>query len=125
MPPALRANVGIEISPAAIGSLMVASIWPGLPVEVVLLCVGIACAPLLAVLSRWRSWTAVPFSAGFWSFSFPLAALASAIVEAVRRGNWLPEVALAAVLTVSLVVAFLAARTLLLLASGRLLPAAE
>ncbi len=125
LPPALRANVGIEISPAAIGSLMVASMWPGLPVEVVLLCVGIACAPLLAVLSRWRSWTAVPFSAGFWSFSFPLAALASAIVEAVRRGNWLPEVALAAVLTVSLVVAFLAARTLLLLASGRLLPAAE
>lgn len=125
LPPALRSTVGIEISPAALASLLVASLWPGLPVAVVLLCVGIACVPLLAVLSRWRSWSAVSFSAGFWSFSFPLAALASAIVEAVRRGNWPTEVALAAVLMVSLVVAFLSARTLLLLASGRLLPSTE
>ena len=125
LPPALRSTVGIEISPAALASLLVASLWPGLPVAVVLLCVGIACVPLLAVLSRWRSWTAVPFSVDFWSFSFPLAVLASAIVEAVRRGNWPPEVALAAVLTTSLLVAFLAVRTLHLLASGRLLPTTD
>lgn len=122
LPPPLRPTLGMEIAPAAVGSLAVATLWPALPAEVLVVCLGVASAPVLAVLTRWRYWTAVPFSAGFWSFSFPLAAMASATVEAVRRGGWPPQVALAAVAIVSLVIAFLAARTLVLLARGRLLP---
>lgn len=122
LPPPLRPTLGMEIAPAAVGSLAVATLWPALPAEVLMVCLGVASAPVLAVLTRWRYWTAVPFSAGFWSFSFPLAAMASATVEAVRRGGWPPQVALAAVAIVSLVIAFLAARTLVLLARGRLLP---
>ena len=122
LPPPLRPTLGMEIAPAAVGSLAVATLWPALPAEVLMVCLGVASAPVLAVLTRWRYWTAVPFSAGFWSFSFPLAAMAGATVEAVRRGGWPPQVALAAVAIVSLVIAFLAARTLVLLARGRLLP---
>ena len=78
--------------------------------------------PADAVLTRWRWWTAVPFTAGFWSFSFPLATLTASALEAVRRGGWPREAALAAVLVASAVIAFLAVRTIVLLAQGRLLP---
>ena len=122
LPPTLRPTLGMEIAPAAVGSLAVATLWPALPAEVLVVCLGVASGPVLAVLTRWRYWTAVPFTAGFWSFSFPLAALAGATVEAVRRGGWPPEVALAAVAIASLVIAFLAVRTLVLLVRGRLLP---
>ena len=122
LPRALRPSIGMEIAPGAVGSLAVATLWPALPVEVLMLCLGVASGPLLAVLTRWRDWTGVAFSAGFWSFSFPLAAMAGATVEAVRRGAWPPQVALGAVAIVSVVVAFLAVRTLSLLLRGRLLP---
>ena len=122
LPPALRPTIGMEIAPAAVGSLAIAAVWPALPAEVLVVCLGVASGPIFAVLTRWRFWTAVPFSAGFWSFSFPLAAMAGATVEAVRRGDWPPEVALAAVMIASLVIAFLAVRTALLFLRGDLLP---
>jgi tellurite resistance protein len=102
--------------------MAVATLWPELPAEVLMVSLGIASGPLFAVLTRWRYWTAVPFNAGFWSFSFPLAAMAGATVEAVRRGNWNTQVGLAAVGIASVVIAFLAIRTLGLLVRGRLLP---
>ena len=122
LPLPLRPTLGLEIAPAAVGSLALATLWPALPAEVLAVCLGVASGPVLAVLTRWRYWTAVPFSAGFWSFLFPLAAMAGATVDAVRRGGWPPEVALATVALASLVIAFLAVRTLMLLARGRLLP---
>ena len=122
LPPELRPTLGIEIAPAAVGTLTVAALWPQLPGEFLMIGLGIASGPVLAVLTRWRWWTAVPFTAGFWSFSFPLAALAGSAVEAVRRAGWPAEVALAAVVIASAVIAFLAVRTVLLLLAGRLLP---
>ena len=122
LPVALRSTLGIEIAPAAVGSLALATLWPALPAEVLMVCLGVASGPVLAVLTRWQYWSAAPFSAGFWSFSFPLAAMAGAMAEAVQRGNWPPQMALAAVLVASAVIAFLAVRTLLLLVRGKLLP---
>ncbi|MBL8383537.1 MAG: hypothetical protein JNM90_10695 [Burkholderiales bacterium] len=122
LPPLLRPTLGLEIAPAAVGSLALASLWPGLPAEALMVCLGVASAPVMAVLTRWRYWTEVPFNPGFWSFSFPLAAMAGATVEAVRRGGWPVEVAVAAVAIASAVIAYLAVRTLVLLLRGRLLP---
>lgn len=122
LPPALRQTIGMEMAPAAVGSLAVATLWPSLPAEALMVCLGIASGPVMAVLTRWRYWTAVPFSFGFWSFSFPLAAMAGATVEAVQRGGWPPAVALTSVVIASAVIAFLAARTLELLLRGKLLP---
>lgn len=118
----LRPTLGIEIAPAAVGGLAVATLWPDLPADFLMIGLGIASGPMLAVLTRWRWWSATPFSANFWSFSFPLAAIASSVAEAVRRGGWPPAVAYVAVLLVSLLVVFLAVRTLILLLTGRLLP---
>jgi tellurite resistance protein len=89
-----------------------------------MICLGVSCGPVIAVLTRWRWWSDVPFSVGFWSFSFPVAALAAAIVEAVRRGGWATWVAWTAVTAASAIIAFLAVRTLWLLVRGRLLPPA-
>lgn len=122
LPPPLRATIGIEIAPASVATLVAATLWPALPVDVLLVGIGVSTAALVAVLARWRFWTAVPFSAGFWSFSFPLAALASAVIEAVRRGGWPIETAIGAAALASAVIAYLTVRTLLLLARGRLLP---
>jgi tellurite resistance protein len=83
---------------------------------------GLASGPVLAVLTRWRYWSEVPFNVGFWSFSFPLAAFASTTVEAVRRGDWPLWVGTLAVAVASAVIAYLLARTLVLLVQGRLLP---
>jgi len=120
--PALRPTLGIEMAPGAVGTLAAATLWPQLPAEALMIGLGIASGPVFAVLTRWRWWTAVPFSFGFWSFSFPLAALAGAAVEAVRRGGWPTSMALGAVAIASAVIAFLAVRTLWLLVNRRLLP---
>ncbi|CAN5870231.1 dicarboxylate transporter/tellurite-resistance protein TehA [soil metagenome] len=122
--PGLRPTLGIEIAPAAVGTLAVAALWPNLPADFIMIGLGIASGPALAVMTRWRWWIATPFSSGFWSFSFPVAVLASCVTEAVRRGGWPPAVALAAVLLASALVVFLVLRTLILLVQGRLLPRA-
>ena len=122
LPPPLRPTLGVEIAPAPVATLVAATLWPALPADVLLIGLGISCGPLIAVLARWRWWTNVPFSAGFWSFSFPVAAVAAVVVEAVRRSGWPMAVAHAAVLVASAVIAYLLARTLLLLMRGRLIP---
>jgi len=121
LPPALRSTLGIEMAPASVSTLAAATLWPQLPAEALMVALGIACGPVIAVLTRWRWWTDVPFSVGFWSFSFPVAALAAAVVEAVRRGGWPTSVALTAVAAASAIILFLAVRTLWLLLRGRLL----
>lgn len=122
LPAPLRPTLGVEIAPAPVATIVAATLWPALPADVLLIGLGISCGPLIAVLARWRWWTSVPFSAGFWSFSFPAAAFASVIVEAVRRGGWPLEVAYGAVLAASAVIGYLAVRTVTLLFRGRLLP---
>ena len=122
LPLALRPTLGIEIAPAAVGTLAVAALWPNLSADFILIGLGIASGPLFAVMTRWRWWIATPFSVSFWSFSFPVAALATCVAEAVRRGGWPPSVALGAVLLASAIVAYLTLRTLILLFKGRLLP---
>jgi tellurite resistance protein len=124
LPPPLRPTLGVEMAPAAVATLALGNLWPLLPAEVLVVSLGIASGPILAVLTRWRYWSAVPFSAGFWSFSFPIAAMAAATAETVRRGGWPAEVAWLAVAIASALIAYLALRTLVLLARGALLPPA-
>ena len=122
LPPALRPTLGIEMAPAAVGALTAATLWPSLPADVLMVMLGVASGPVLAVLTRWRYWAAVPFNVGFWSFSFPLAALSGAAVEAVGHGGWPVAVAMSAVGMASAVVTFLALKTVVLTARGKLLP---
>ena len=122
LPLPLRPTLGVEIAPAPVATMVAVTLWPTLPGDALLIGLGIACGPLLAVLARWRWWTNVPFSAGFWSFSFPIAAFASVVVETVSRSGWPMEVAYGAVLAATAVIGYLTVRTLALLFRGRLLP---
>ena len=124
LPLPLRPTLGLELAPTSVGTLALAVLWPELPADVLLVALGIAVGPVLAVLARWRWWRETPFSIGFWSFSFPLAALAGATVEAVRRGGWPPAAAWCVLGVATGVIAFLVARTIGLLQQGRLLPPA-
>lgn len=121
LPLALRPTLGLEMAPGAVGALSAVTLWPHLPPDAMMVILGIASGPVLAVLTRWRYWTETPFSAGFWSFSFPLAALAGACVHAVIAGGWPVEVALVAVGISTAVTLFLIVRTVNLLLTGRLL----
>lgn len=123
MPLALRPTIGVELAPPAVATLAAGAIWPQLPGDVLIVGLGIAAGPVVAVLVRYRWWQEVPFSTGFWSFSFPIAALAGAVVEVVRRGGWPPLVGGLALLLASAVIAWLVARTLALLLAGELIPA--
>lgn len=122
MPEALRPTIGMELAPPAVATLAAAAIWPLLPGDVLIVGLGIAAGPVVAVLARYRWWSTVPFSIGFWSFSFPLAAFAGAVVEVVRRGGWPAFVGATALTIASAVIGFLLLRTLVLLVRGRLIP---
>ena len=122
MPEALRPTIGVELAPPSVATLAAGTIWIGLPGEVLIVGLGVAAGPVLAVMARYKWWHSVPFSIGFWSFSFPLAALAGAVVEVVRRGGWPPFIGGIALGVASIVIAGLALKTLGLLARGRLLP---
>lgn len=124
MPEALRPTIGVELAPPTIATLSASIIWPQLPGDVLLIGLGLAAGPIVAVLARYRWWGQVPFSVGFWSFSFPVAAFASCVIEAVRRGGWPPLAGGIALGLASAVITFLTLRTLLLATRGRLLPPA-
>ena len=115
LPPQYRATIGIEMGPAAVSTITAITIWPNIPVDVILVGLGVASGPIFAVMTRWRSWTAVPFSFGFWSFAFPAAATASCVIEAVIRGGWPHEAAIIAITLSTALILFLLARTMILL----------
>jgi len=122
MPEALRPTIGVELAPPSVATLAAGIIWPALPGEVLIVGLGVAAGPIVAVAVRYNWWGRVPFSPGFWSFSFPLAALAGAMIEVVRRGGWPPVYGGVALALATAVIALLAAKTIVLAVRGRLLP---
>lgn len=123
MPEALRPTIGVELAPPVVATLSAAMVWPALPGDVLIIGLGVALLPFTGVLARYSWWSKVPFSIGFWSFSFPLAALAAVVIEVTHRGNWPQWIGHAVLLAASAVIAWLAVRTMILLLQGRLLPA--
>jgi tellurite resistance protein len=123
MPEGLRPTIGLELAPASVATLAAGTIWPLLPGDVLIVGLGIAAGPIVAVMARYKWWGRVPFSIGFWSFSFPLAALTGAVIEVVRRGGWPPAVGGAALAVASAAVAFLALKTIALIGRNQLIPA--
>lgn len=122
VPEVLRSTVGVELAPPVIATVSAALVWPSLPGEALAVGLGVAMMPFAGVLARYSWWTAVPFSIGFWSFSFPLAALATAVIEVAHRSGWPSSIGIAVLLAVSAVIAWLLYRTIALLVQGRLLP---
>ena len=123
LPEAVRATIGVELAPPAVATLAAAVIWPELPGTALAVGVGISIVPFAGVLARFRWWSDVPFSLGFWSFSFPLAAMSGIVIETLHRGGWPAWIGHVVLLTASTVIGFLAVRTVILLLQRRLVPA--
>jgi tellurite resistance protein len=126
IPAPLRPTLGIQLAPPTVGLVAYVSLTPGPPDTVSYALIGYGLLQLL-VLVRLSAWI---FAAGItvsaWSFSFGLTALATALVKLAGRSSAGPVAMLAPAVfvIVSLALAVLIVRTLWLLASGRLLPAA-
>ena len=118
----LRPTIGLELAPATVATLAAGILWPQLPGDVLIVGLGIAAGPIVAVMARYKWWWGVPFTIGFWSFSFPLAALAGAVIEVVRRGGWPPVVGGMALSVASAAIAFLGFKTVILILQKKLLP---
>lgn len=122
MPEPLRATIGIELAPPAVATLAAATVWPDLPAQAVMIGIGLALLPFVSVFARYHWWSRIPFAIGFWSFSFPLAAFASVVLEAGHRGGWPTWIGMLALLAATAVIAWLLVRTAILLARGQLIP---
>lgn len=124
LPEPVRPTIGVEAAPWWVGTLAASVVWPEAPGWALLggVCVGMV--PAALVLARRRDWLRLPFSAGFWSFSFPLAALASNMLEVVRRGTLPAAVGWLVLALATLGIGYLGLRTVVLMAQGRLLPPA-
>ncbi|GGF86008.1 dicarboxylate transporter/tellurite-resistance protein TehA [Azorhizobium oxalatiphilum] len=124
--PALRPTLGIQLAPPTVGAAAYLSVTSG-PPDMMADCLigyGLFQAVLLARLLPWIREQS--FSAAYWAFTFGLTALATAMLRMTQRGDTGPVATLApAVLTiVTAILAVIVTRTLWLLVSGRILPAA-
>lgn len=122
MPEPLRATIGIELAPPAVATLSAATVWPSLPVQAIMIGIGLTVIPFVSVFARYRWWSRTPFAIGFWSFSFPVAAFASVVLEAGNRGGWPAWISTIALITATIIIVWLLLRTAILLLRGRLLP---
>lgn len=115
LPSPWRLTIGIELSPPTVAPLAAIVIWPAMPVDVLLVGLGMIVVPVIAILVRQRWWLHERFSIGFWSFSFPAAAVAAGVVEAARRGGLPTELAGACLFLATALIGYLLLRTLPLL----------
>lgn len=121
---ALRPTLGIQLAPPAVGAVTLISVAPhvdGLLVHALIRCALLwDIAPLR--LLPWILEEAL--TPALWSFTFGVTALATAPVRSVAAGDEGAIAALAPILfmAANVVVAFVAVNTLILAASGRLLP---
>lgn len=124
--PALRPTLGIQLAPPTVGALAYLSVTSGVPDMVAYALVGYGLLQLL-LLARLLPWILQqPLSPAYWSFSFGLTALATALLRMTLRGDTGPAATLAPFVFagVTAIIALLVLWTLWLLLTGRMLPPA-
>jgi tellurite resistance protein len=125
LPAPIRPTLGIQLAPPAVGCIAYLAVQGGPPGLFAMALVGYAVfqAVILIRLLPWFAQNA--FAPGYWAFSFGATAMAGAIIELAERGAGGLIAALAGPVfaVTNLFIAFLVVRTLVLLSSGRLIPA--
>lgn len=120
----LRPTLGIQLAPPAVGAVAYLNVSGGHNDIFVEMLIGYAILQGL-ILLRLLPWIlAQPFSAGYWGFSFGVAALPTAVVRLAEQGDSQPVMVLAPVLFAfaNVVIGVLAIGSLYLLLRGKLLP---
>ena len=125
LPVALRATLGIQLAPPAVGAVAYLSVTSGPPDLVVQAMVGYGLLQALLLIRLWRWIRKQPFSPSYWAFTFGVSALALAVMRMVERGLTGPVQWLALPLFVfaNLFIGWVAIGTVSLLVRGKLLPA--
>jgi len=126
MPPALRPTLGIQIAPAGVGAVAYLAVDGGQSDVLLHAMVGYGIVQAL-ILVRLLPWIRQqPFGAGYWSFTFGIAALSTAPLRLLAAGatGAMEVVAPALFLAANIVVGLIALGTVRLLFQGRLLPLA-
>ena len=121
--PALRPTIGIQLAPPVVGGVAYLALASGTPdiFAQALFGYGLIQAVLLIRLLPWVR--TQPFTPGYWSFSFGVAALPTMAMRMVERGatgpiQWL---SIALFVAANLIIALLAIKTVQLVIAGRLL----
>jgi tellurite resistance protein len=120
----LRPTLGIQLAPPAVGAVAYLNVGGGHADVFAMALIGYALLQGL-ILLRLLPWIlAQPFSAGYWGFSFGVAALPTAVVRLAEEGGSPMISVLAPVLfgIANLVIGVLAVGSLYLLIRGELLP---
>ena len=122
MPVPLRPTLGIQLAPPAVGAVAYLNVGGGQPDFVSHALIGYAILQFLILAELWPWLRAAGPTPGWWAFSFGLAALPTAAVKLVARGDhgamsWLAPL-FTAIGTVAILA--IAVMTLVLLARGKL-----
>lgn len=124
LPAAIRPTLGIQLAPPVVGCVAYLSVTGHADLFAqALFGYGLLQGVILLRLLPWFRETG--FAAGYWGFSFGVTAIAQSSLRMTQMGVSGPVAELAPWLFgfANLFIAFLAVRTLMLLASGKLLPA--
>ncbi|MEO8005362.1 MAG: dicarboxylate transporter/tellurite-resistance protein TehA [Betaproteobacteria bacterium] len=123
----LRPTLGIQLAPPAVGLVAYLSVTNGDPGVVAQVLLGYALLQAL-ILIRLLPWIrAQSFSAGYWAFTFGVSALALGAERMVDRGVIGPANEMAPILFIiaNIVIGVVTLGSIILLAQGRLFPAAK
>ncbi len=124
LPVTLRATVGIQLAPPAVGCMSYLAFTAG-PADLLahaLLGYALLQALIILRLSAWLR--EQPFGPGAWSYTFGLAALSVATLTMLERGQTgtMALLAPAIFIVANVAIGWIAVRTLMLALAGRLLP---
>ncbi len=125
MPAALRATLGIQLAPPAVGAVAYYAVNGGHADLAVNMLLGYAILQAL-ILLRLSPWLMKqPFSASYWAYSFGVAALTTTPLRMIAHGQSGPltEIAPVLFLGANIVIGLIALGTIRLLLQSRLLPA--
>ncbi len=122
--PALRPLLGLELAPPTFALAAWQALQGGTPESTSRVLLGVAlfvALVLLRLLGRFRD---VPFTAAYWAFAFPVAALSATTLRmaSAAPGSVAGDVALPLFVVANALVAVVAYKTFVALSRGKLLP---
>jgi tellurite resistance protein len=124
LPPALIPTMAIELAPAAVAGNAYFLIHPGAPDLLLLALSGYGALMVVAQIRLLALYRTLSFSPGFWSFTFPPANMALFALRWLDLEHPAGASAYAWVLVaaITVLIAAIAARTIVALAHGQFLP---
>jgi tellurite resistance protein len=123
MPAPVRTSLGIQLAPALVACSAYLSVNGGQTDFFAKMLFGYGLLQLLFTLRLFRWYTAQPFNASYWSFSFGISALATTALHLSHGSNdgLFSAIAVPLFIFTNVIIGLLLARTFILLIRGKLI----